>query len=144
MTILIRDYLKQPSEELFLNCLNTKTYPFKIRARVINAYRKLARNGFPAQPATRGINVQNKEHPKEDTQTDLKKSKRLRTKRRATYNQNQGSPKNSKVRTALKLVVRYTSRGKGKVFKKPKEQFVVKRITIHLKGNKYSGGQREF
>lgn len=144
MTILSRDYLRWPSEELFINCLHTKTYPFRIRARVITRYRYLAKHGFRPIPVEK-VYVQIKKQTEAVTETSgTKRNGRLRTKKKAYVDQTQGSPRNHKRRMALELVVRWTSGGKGRPSRKVKKQFVPRVTTIHLRGNKYSGGQKEF
>lgn len=144
MTIQFKDLLRQPSYELFINCLHTKIYPFHVRARVIKAYRKLAKRGFPEQPL-RTVHAQDEEHTAAGEETSgTKRNGRLRTKKKAYVDQTQGSSRNHKRRTALELVVRWTSGGKNRPSRKVKKQFVPRVTTIHLRGNKYSGGQKEF
>lgn len=165
---MYRDYLKLPSYELYLNCIKTKTYPFHIRARVINAYRKMAKKGIadlsreeiikfqdaedlwkkctPFEPLPgRRRHVQIKEYfETKEEERQAKEHRRLHSKEHSTFNQNQGGRKNAKRFNSLKSVVRWTSGGKGRPSHKRKIQFVSKTLTLHLKGNKYSGGQHEF
>lgn len=172
---MYRDYLKLPSYELYLNCVKTKTYPFHIRARVINAYRKMAKKGIadlsreeiikfqdaedlwkkctPFEPLPgRRRHVQIKEYFETKEEEGSAKAKQrierrkqnLRRRKGSNINQNQGSRKNVKRFNSLKSVVRWTSGGKDRPSRKRKIQFVSRTLTLHLRGNKYSGGQSEF
>lgn len=160
MTINYKDQLKLPSRELFLECLNERSYPFSIRARVVKAYRKIiARGEVPPiglEPLTFPQPVEYpdvldeepfktaKEKKLEKAKDRVAKAISRRAKEGDYLNEDQGSPKNAKRRNSLQPVVRWTSGGKGRPSRKRKVQFIARTYTLHLRGNKYSGGQDEF
>lgn len=164
MTAVAKDYLKFPSREIYASALKG-FFPRLICARIINTYRRFARKyGSKTEDILRdlrnkeldlkhlkelctpyeGQNAKVENHPASDTKESITQKKKLRSRKKNYVHKNKGSPSNAYRRSTIKQIVRWRSSGKNRPTKVAKINFSTGVITIHRRGNQYSGGQNEF
>jgi len=120
-----------------LNFLPTRQRKLVIRRyekllKIINRYEKSLKPRASGQSSNTEVKAPTQQKPR---LTSLRKEKP----RKQT-----AGKKNSKVYWQLKPVMRLDSGGKGRPSRRKHVQWVKVKVTHHLRGNQYSGGQERF
>lgn len=122
----IKHLLRQPSEADIIFFKKDRTFPFSIRAGIINAYRRQARRelGIAIQGPSRKNRIYKKQEP-----ADPRYPRVTRCFRRHT-------PSNCMVRNTCKAIETEKSRGRNRVSVKRVRYFKSVPMAVHRKGSK--------
>ena len=127
-----------------------KSIPFRIRAGIINAYRREKINGTkrkaPKDHSEEGQTPYSRSSDQRFSKADkvfhARKHRRKRLPKRIILPKipKLGTKKNYVKVNSLKLIIELTSKGKNRPTRKKKYHFKTMSRTLHLKGNRYNGG----